>query len=54
MTVLLDLHPKRVDTLAVCRRLKDWGFTFRDVPTCVAGAARDHATKEVVAVRDGA
>lgn len=43
MTVLLDLHPKRVDTLAVCQQLTDWGFTF-DRPV-------DATTKEVVATR---
>ena len=32
MTVLLDLHPKRVDTLAVCEQLRGFGFSFdRDI-----------------------
>lgn len=43
MTLLLDLHPRRVDTLAVCDQLRRWGFTFDIEPTAV--------TKEVVAVR---
>ena len=43
MTLLLDLHPKRVDTLAVCEQLRGWGFTFdREI---TAG------TKEAVATR---
>lgn len=43
MTLLLDLHPKRVDTLAVCDQLRTWGFAFdRDI---------DRGTKEAVATR---
>ncbi len=43
MTILIDLHPKRVDTLAVCEQLRSWGFTFdREI-------TRD--TKEAVAHR---
>ena len=53
MAVFLDLHPKRVDTLAVCRRLEAWGFTFRDLRdlTSPVGPVTT-TTKEVVAVRD--
>ena len=28
--LVLDLHPNRVDTVAVCQRLIDWGFELRD------------------------
>lgn len=53
MTVFLDLHPKRVDTLAVCRTLEAWGFTFRDLRDLTSPApAVTATTKEVVAVRD--
>ena len=52
MTVLLDLHPKRVDTLAVCERLVAWGFTFRDLNDVAKPAPAPTVTdKEVVAVR---
>ncbi len=52
MTVLLDLHPKRVDTLAVCERLVAWGFTFRDLNDLSKPAPAPNTTdKEVVAVR---
>lgn len=53
MTVLLDLHPKRVDTLAVCDQLVAWGFEFRQLAN-IAQPLRDAptaTTKEVVAVR---
>lgn len=53
MTVLLDIHPKRVDGLAICQQLLDWGFTFRD-PSDIsqpAPVAPNAATKEVVAIR---
>ncbi len=43
MTLLLDLHPKRVDTLAVVAQLRAWGFRFDAEPTA--------ATKETVARR---
>ncbi|MDP1793566.1 MAG: FkbM family methyltransferase [Acidimicrobiales bacterium] len=43
MTLLIDLHPKRVDTLAVCEQLRSWDFTFNVDPT--------ETTKEVVATR---
>ncbi|MEY2399658.1 MAG: hypothetical protein QOJ00_2832 [Actinomycetota bacterium] len=52
MTVFLDLHPKRVDTLAVCNQLEAWGFTFCDLRDLTSPApAVTTATKEVVAVR---
>lgn len=43
MTLLVDLHPKRVDTLGVCEQLRGWGFTFNAEPT--------PTTKEVIATR---
>jgi FkbM family methyltransferase len=43
MTILIDLHPKRVDTLAVCDQLRSWGFGFdREI---------NAGTKEAVATR---
>ena len=52
MTVLLDLHPGRADTLAVCRRLTDWGFEFRAAGDLTKPApAPTASTVQVVAVR---
>ncbi len=43
MTLLVDLHPKRVDTLAVCDQLRRWGFRLTPNPAAT--------TKEIVATR---
>lgn len=53
MMVLLDIHPPRVDALAICKQLTDWGFTFRDPYELSRPrpSAPDAMTIEVVAIR---
>ena len=53
MTVLLDIHPKRVDGVAICNQLRAWGFEFREPYDITKPVSIDPGpqTKEVVAVR---
>ena len=53
MTVLLDLHPPRIDPVAICRQLEAWGFTLCDPndPSQPLPGGPNMGLKEVVAVR---
>lgn len=53
MTVLLDLHPPRVDAVALCRQLEGWGFSLRDPanPSSPLPGGPTENLKEVIAVR---
>ena len=53
MTVLLDLHPPRVDPVAICQQLEAWGFELRDPtdPAKPLPGGPHMGLKEVVACR---
>ncbi len=53
MTVLLDLHPPRIDPVALCGALEDWGFALHDPadPSRFLPNGPNPHLKEVVAVR---
>ena len=53
MTVFLDLHPPRVDPVALCRQLEAWGFELRDPedPSRPLPGGPHMGLKEVVACK---
>lgn len=53
MTVLLDLHPPRIDAVALCRKLEGWGFDLRDPgrPSRPLPGGPSEGLREVIAVR---